>query len=368
MQVVELAGLGPAPLAGQLLADLGAAVTVIDRASAAQDSTDVNRRGKRSIALNLKADAGRAMALRLIANADALIEGFRPGVMEKLRLGPADCHAVNPRLIFTRITGWGQDGPLARRAGHDLTYLALSGALAAIGPEAGQPVPPLNLVADYGGGTMFALFGLLAALHERQISGRGQVVDAAMLDGVVAMTGIFHAFAASGEWTSQRASNLLDGGAPFYRCYGTRDGKSVAFAALEPQFFAEFCRIAGLDPAWTGRQYDRAQWPALGALLERLFASRDRDEWDRLFADSDACVAPVLTFDEVAAYPHNAARGLLVEGGDMAQPAPAPRFSRTPAAPPPAPGAAGQDRDALLAELGSTAEQIGALVDEGTLT
>lgn len=368
LTIVELAGIGPAPLAGQLLADLGAAVTVIDRASAAPDATDVNRRGKSSVALNLKSDAGRAVALRLIAGADALVEGFRPGVMEKLGLGPADCHAVNPRLVFTRLTGWGQDGPLARRAGHDLTYLALSGALAAIGPASGQPVPPLNLVADYGGGTMFALFGLLAALCERQASGQGQVVDAAMLDGVVAMTGIYHAFAARGELSMKRESNLLDGGAPFYRCYATRDGKSVAFAALEPQFFAEFCRIVGLDAGWPLRQYDRAEWPALVSLLESLFASRDRDDWDSLFAGSDACVAPVLTFDEVAAHPHNAERGLLLDRLGTAHPAPAPRFSRSPAAEPRAPGAAGQDRDRVLAALGYTPAEIGALADAGAFT
>ena len=368
LKLVEMAGLGPCPLAGQLMADLGAEVVVIDRKSAPADPTDVNRRGKQSVALNLKSADGLAAARRIIAQADILIEGFRPGVMEKLGLGPADCHAINPALIFGRMTGWGQQGPLAMTAGHDINYLSLSGALGAIGTEDGPPVPPLNLVADYGGGTMFLIFGVLAALYERGQSGKGQVVDAAMVDGVPAMMGLIHQWLARGHWGQGRESNLLDGGAPFYRCYATSDGRALSVGPLEPQFFAELVALAGLPPEHRADQNDPGTWPDRRALYAQVFARKTRDDWMAIFAGSDACVAPVLDWDEVEAHPHNAARGTFVRVGGVMQAAPAPRFDRTPAATPAAPGAPGQETDQVLSRLGYDAKTLAALRKAGALT
>lgn len=352
LKLVEMAGLGPCPLAGQLMADLGAEVVVIDRKSAPVNPAEVNRRGKRSVALNLKSPEGLEAAQRLIARADILIEGFRPGVMEKLGLGPQACHAENPGLIFGRMTGWGQQGPLAMTAGHDINYLSLSGALGAIGPADSPPVPPLNLVADYGGGTMFLIFGVLAALYERSRSGKGQVVDAAMVDGVPAMMGLLHQWMAQGQWGQGRETNLLDGGAPFYRCYATKDGRALSVGPLEPQFFAELVTLAGLPPEHRSDQNAPATWPERRALYAQVFASKTRDEWMATFDGSDACVAPVLDWDEVEHHPHNAARGTFIRVDGVMQAAPAPRFDRTPAAAPKSPGAAGQDTSAILRELG----------------
>ncbi|MGR3507190.1 MAG: CaiB/BaiF CoA transferase family protein [Paracoccaceae bacterium] len=368
LKIVEMAGLGPCPLAGQLLADLGAEVVVIDRKSAAADPTEVNRRGKHSVALNLKSPLGLDAARRLIGQADILIEGFRPGVMEKLGLGPSDCHEINPRLIIGRMTGWGQTGPLAMTAGHDINYLALSGALGAIGAADGPPVPPLNLVADYGGGTMFLIFGVLAALFERGKSGRGQVVDAAMVDGVPAMMGLIHQGLAQGWWRKGREGNMLDGGAPYYRCYVTKDGRALSVGPLEPQFFAELVELAGLPAAHCHDQTDPATWADRRALYAQVFARKTRDEWMEIFAGSDACVAPVLDWDEVEHHPQTAARGTFVRVGGVMQAAPAPRFDRTPAAAPAAPGAAGQDTDAILSALGYDAAELARLRDEGVLT
>ncbi|OAN68503.1 carnitine dehydratase [Rhodobacteraceae bacterium EhC02] len=368
LRLVEMAGLGPCPLAGQLLADLGAQVVVIDRAAAPADPTDVNRRGKQSVALNLKSADGLDAARRLIARADILIEGFRPGVMEKLGLGPQECHALNPGLIIGRMTGWGQEGPLSMTAGHDINYLALSGALGAIGPADGPPIPPLNLVADYGGGAMFLVFGVLAALYERERSGRGQVVDAAMVDGVPAMMGLIHQWLARGHWGQAREANLLDGGAPFYRCYATRDGRALAVGPLEPQFFAQLVDLAGLPPEHKADQNDPATWPDRRAAYARVFASKTRDEWTAIFAGSDACVAPVLDWDEVEHHPHNAARGTFLRVGDVLQAAPAPRFDRTPADTPSIPGAPGQDTDRILSELGYADADIARLRAAGALT
>ena len=365
LQVVEFAGLGPAPLAGQLLADLGARVDVIDRASGAADVTDVNRRGKRSIALNLKSEAGRAVAHQMLAQADILIEGFRPGVMERLGLGPADCPE---RLIYGRITGWGQEGPLALRAGHDLTYLALSGALSLMGPADRPPAPPLNLVADYGAGTMFLLFGVLSALVERGVTGKGQVVDAAMVDGVPAMMGLLHGIIAQGGWSETRDANWLDGGAPFYRCYTCADGRHVAVGALEPQFYAALLDGLSLSHQALPEQNDKAHWPAMHARFEAVFATRTRDEWAAIFEEKDACVAPVLSIAEAAAHPHLAARSTYVQRDGVLQSGPAPRFSHTPPAlttPPEAPGSA---TDAILAALGHDASAIAALRADGALT
>ncbi|WP_026756232.1 CaiB/BaiF CoA transferase family protein [Sediminimonas qiaohouensis] len=367
LKVIEMAGLGPCPLAGQLLADLGADVVVIDRASAPADTTDVNRRGKRSIALNLKAQEGLALARDLIANADIVIEGFRPGVMEKLGLGPADCHAENPGLVFGRMTGWGQEGPLAMTAGHDLNYLSLSGALGAMGRADDVPVPPLNLVADYGGGSMFLLLGVLSALFERSRSGQGQVVDAAMVDGVPAMMGLIHQWLARGDWTKERENNLLDGGAPFYRCYATRDGRAISVGPLEPQFFAELVRLAGLPPEHLEDQNDRATWADRRALYAQVFARKTRDEWIEIFDGTDACVAPVLDWDEVEQHPHNAARGTFTRVGGVMQAAPAPRFDRTPPGAPAPPRAPGGDADSILQGLNMDADDVARLRGDGVI-
>jgi alpha-methylacyl-CoA racemase len=357
LKTVEFAGLGPAPLAGQMLADLGADVVVIDRATAPVDRTDVNRRGKRSIVLNLKSQAGRAAALALIAASDIVIEGFRPGVMERLGLGPDDCPDT---VIYGRMTGWGQAGPLAQVAGHDITYLASTGVLSMMGPPGAPPSPPMNLVADYGGGTMFLLYGILAAVIERGVSGKGQVVDAAMIDGVPAMMGLIHMMMAQGAWRAERGANWLDGGAPFYRCYACADGGYVAVGALEPQFYALLLAGLGLAQADLPDQNDRASWPAMHARFEAVFASRSRDDWAATFADTDACVAPVLSLIEAAKQPHLAARGTYVAPGGVRQAAPAPRFGRSEPRAPAPPTAPGADTDAILSELGLDAAKIRA--------
>lgn len=368
LKVVEMAGLGPCPLAGQLLADHGADVVVIDRASRKPDPRDVNHRGKRSVAVNLKSEAGVEVARKLIAQADVLIEGFRPGVMEKLGLGPEECLTLNPRLIYGRMTGWGQDGPLAHTAGHDLNYLSITGALHAMGRKGEPPVPPLNLAADYGGGTMFLLFGVLMALYERSSSGKGQVLDVAMSEGVPAMMGLLHSMLAQGFWSPQRDSNMLDGAAPYYRCYETKDAKFLSVGAIEPQFYAELVQLAGLPEADRSTQNDRGIWPDRAEAYAALFRTKTRDEWVKIFDGSDACVAPVLGWDELEDHPQNAARGTFLRVGDVMQAAPAPRLDRTPAGRPTAPGARGEDNTAVLSELGYSAEDIAAFVDGGVLT
>ena len=364
LKVVEFCGLGPGPLAGQLLADLGAHVTVIDKRSAEADPTDINRRGKRSIALDLKSGAGRAVARAIIAQADILIEGFRPGVMERLGLGPQDCPDT---LVYGRVTGWGQTGPLAQRAGHDLTYLAVSGVLSMIGPQGAPPVPPLNLVADYGGGSMMLIFGILSAVIERQVTGKGQVVDAAMVDGVPALMGLIHGMIAAGRWGPERGANWLDGGAPFYRCYTCADGRYVAVAALEPQFYAELLAGLGLEAADLPDQNDATHWPQMHERFETIFASAPMAHWAALFEGTDACVAPVLTLDEAAAHPHMAQRGTYVQDGPL-QAAVAPRLSGMPGARPALPGAAAADAEAILKQLGYDAAQVAALRKDGVLT
>jgi alpha-methylacyl-CoA racemase len=365
LTIVEFAGLGPAPLAGQLLADLGAHVIVVDRKSAPPDPTDINRRGKRSIALNLKTPEGLEAAKRLIENADILIEGFRPGVMERLGLGPQDCPE---RLIYGRMTGWGQTGPWSDTAGHDINYLAMTGVLRAFGPGDGPPVAPLNLVADYGGGTMFLLFGLLAAVIERGVSGRGQVVDAAMVDGVPAMMGLIHGLLAQGRWRTEREANWLDGGAPYYRSYACSDGKFIAVGALEPQFFAELVTRAGLAETDLAAQDDTAAWPDERTRFAAVFAQRTRDEWAAIFEGSDACVAPVLEFAEAARHPVNTARGVFYEAAGVTQASPAPRFSRSAPSRPGPPKSPGADAGEILADLGYSAQDIAKLRAKGALT
>ncbi len=368
LKVIEMAGIGPCPLAGQLLADLGAEVIVIDRVSTPADPTEINRRHKRSIALNLKSPEGLKAAQQLIAQADVLIEGFRPGVMEKLGLGPDVCLSVNPKLIYGRMTGWGQTGPLAQTAGHDLNYLAITGALHPIGAADQPPVPPLNLAADYGGGTMFLLLGILAALYERNTSGQGQVIDAAMVDGVPAMMGLLHTWFARQWWTTERESNFLDGGAPFYRCYTTADNKYLSVAPLEPHFFKELLAKAGIPAEHHASQYHKDNWPERSQEYATIFRQKTLAEWLAIFEGSDACVAPVLDFNEVEAHPHNAARGSFVRVENVLQSAPAPRFSRTPAKTPIAPTAAGADTDNVLAELGYSPAQIATMRANGALT
>jgi alpha-methylacyl-CoA racemase len=337
IRAIEFAGIGPAPYAGMLLADLGADILRIERAETPElfplQNAPVDR-GRRTLTLDLKNPDAVALCFRIIEKADVLIEGFRPGAMERLGLGPEAALSRNPRLIYGRMTGWGQEGPLAKTAGHDLTYLALTGVLEAIGPEAGPPVPPLNLIGDMGGGGAFLVIGILAALLERQRSGQGQVIDAAILDGTVSQLAIILGLRAGGLWNGARGQNLLDGGAPFYRTYRCLDGKFIAVAALEPKFFAALLERLGLDPAaLLPRQYDRAQWPQMLREFEAIFAARTRDEWVSHFEDADACAAPVLSFEEAASHPHNKARGTFIEEDGALQPPAAPRFSRPAIAP-----------------------------------
>nr|WP_205964366.1 CaiB/BaiF CoA-transferase family protein [Ramlibacter agri] len=331
LRVVEFAGIGPGPFACMLLSDLGADVVTVARPGEQRGGGPVFGRGRRQVQCDLKDAAARAEVLELLAQADVLVEGFRPGVMERLGLGPDDLAQRNPRLVYARMTGWGQSGPLAEAAGHDINYIAITGALHAIGPTGGAPVPPLNLVGDFGGGSLYLVTGILAALHERQASGRGQVVDAAITDGTLSLMSYYAQAALRGQFREQRGSNLLDGGAPFYGTYETADGQHVALGAIEPQFFAELGERIGLDPAWRAAQMDRERWPALRAELERIFRSRTRAQWVDLLEGSDACFAPVLALSEARAHPHNLARESFVEVDGVTQPAPAPRFSRTPA-------------------------------------
>jgi alpha-methylacyl-CoA racemase len=316
-----------------LLSDMGADVVTIERpGKTLGDRTNLAGRGRSVVCMDLKDHAARAPLLALLASADVLVEGFRPGVMERLGLGPEVLTAHNPRLIYGRMTGWGQHGPLAHTAGHDIGYVALSGALHAIGPPGGPPVPPLNLVGDYGGGSLYLIAGILAALHERTRSGLGQVIDAAITDGVLSLMTQCVANSIRGQFTDRRGTNRLDGGAPFYAVYETSDARHVAIGALEPTFFNLLCERIGVAPALRDAQDDSARRPALRAELARIFASRTRAEWQALLEDSDACFAPVLTLGEAAAHPHHVARQTFVTVDGVAQPAPAPRFSRTPSA------------------------------------
>ncbi|WP_299146669.1 CaiB/BaiF CoA-transferase family protein [uncultured Tateyamaria sp.] len=364
LKVVEFAGLGPAPLAGQLLADLGAQVTVIDRATSPAQPEDVNRRGKRSIALNLKSETGLAIARAMIADADILIEGFRPGVMERLGLGPAACP---DRLIYGRMTGWGQEGPLAHTAGHDITYLAQTGVLSLLATADAPPRPPLNLVADYGGGTMFLVYGVMAAVIERGVTGRGQVVDAAMIDGVPAMMGLIHTLMAQGQWRAPGA-NWLDGAAPFFRCYRCSDGRDMAVGALEPQFYAQLLEGLGVGAGDVPPQMDESTWPRVCAQFAAIFASKPQSHWTQVFAGTDACVAPVLTMEEAAVDAHLAQRGTYTVVDGVLQAGIAPRMSSMSGAPARAPTGPGAQANAILAELGYEATAIAALRAAGDVT
>jgi len=372
LKVIEMVGLGPVPLCAMLLADHGAEVIRIDRPGATgalglPPRYDVAARGRRSLAIDLRKPGAVDVVLDLVAQADVLLEGFRPGVMERLGLGPETCLARHPRLVYGRMTGWGQSGPLAHAAGHDINYVALSGALHAIGRVGQAPVPPLNYVGDYGGGAMLLAFGVLAALYEAQRSGRGQVVDAAMTDGAALLSAMFYGLKAAGAWTNERGANLLDSGAHFYDTYRCADGKYVAVGAIEPQFHAELLAHLGLDAAQFERPLDPARWPQYRQRLAAVFATRTRDEWCAVLEGSDACFAPVLDWDEAPKHPHNVARGTFVEIDGVVQPAPAPRFSRSAAATPQAPVAAGHDSQAALRDWGIDEGRIAALRDAGAI-
>src|ERR1700752_1857034 len=354
LRVIELAGIGPGPHAAMLLGDLGADVARVERPGkgpgpATEPGRDYLLRNRRSVAANLKSEKDRDLVLRLIAKADVLIEGFRPGVTERLGLGPLDCAKVNERLIYARMTGWGQTGPRSQQAGHDINYISLNGVLHSIGRAGERPVPPLNLGGDFGGGAMFLLVGILAALWERQNSGKGQVVDAAMIDGSSVLVQMMWAMRAMGMWTDERGTNMLDTGAPYYDTYQCADGRYVAVGAIEPQFYAAMLAGLGLDAADLPKQNDRARWLELRAVLTETFASRDRDHWAKVFAESDACVTPVLAFGEVHTEPHITERNPFYEVNGSLQPLPAPRFSRT-ASDTPRPAAPATDIEAILTD------------------
>lgn len=323
-RIIELAGIGPGPYAGMLLADMGAEVIVVNRPGLMIPS--VHDRGKTSIAIDLRQPEGAEVLLDLVARSDALIEGLRPGVVERLGVGPDDCHAVNEKLVYGRMTGWGQTGPWAKTAGHDLNYISITGALGGMGEAGKPPLPPLNLIGDYGGGTMFLVTGMLAALLQAEKTGKGEIVDAAMIDGVNSMMSMFHSLAGLGQWRPNRESNLLDGGMPFYRCYETSDQKFMAVGCIEPQFFAEFLSLLEIDPDDFGGQMERSQHADQHARLEALFKTKTRDEWAEIFDGTDACTTPVLDYTEAPAHPQNAARGGLKQVGPFTHPRSAPVF------------------------------------------
>jgi alpha-methylacyl-CoA racemase len=364
LRVLEFEAIGPAPFGAMMLADMGADVLLVDRAEDARLGFgrdrwyDVMMRGRRSVTLNLKSTDGAEAARRLAERADVVIEGFRPGVMERLGLGPEALLERNPRLVYARMTGWGQQGPLAARAGHDINYIALIGALHAIGRPGEAPVPPLNLVGDFGGGGMLLAFGIACAVIEARSSGRGQVVDTAMVDGAALLATMFNGMLAAGTWSEKRGVNALDGGAPWYDTYRTRDGKFVAIGAVEPKFYVELIERLGLAGAGLPTQHDRARWPELRLAIGNAFAAKTRDEWCAVFDGSDACFAPVLTFSEAQGHPHALARDAYQRVGRIDQPAAAPRFSRTPGATRGAPPERGEHGRDALADWGWTAAEI----------
>lgn len=385
-RIVELAGIGPAPFAGMMLADMGAEVLRVDRAASVVDpapagpgghqrgpipAVDVLGRGRRSVGVDLKAPEGREAVLRLVAVADGLVEGFRPGVTERLGLGPEDCAASNRRLVYGRMTGWGQDGPYASMAGHDINYIALAGTLAMIGRPGEPPTPPVNLVGDFGGGGMLLAFGMVCGLLEAARSGQGQVVDTAMIDGAALLAAMVWGFHSAGAW-GERGTNLLDGGAWYYGAYETSDGGYVSFGSLEPQFYAELLRITGLADDVDGKgpvpaQGDRSSWPAMRDRLAAIVATKTRDEWCSRFEGTDTCFAPVLSMDDAGQHPHMAGRGVLVEVDGVVQPAPAPRLSRTPGAIAGPPARPGQHTEQALIDWGFSDSDIAELRSSGAV-
>ncbi|GAA6150303.1 CaiB/BaiF CoA-transferase family protein [Pseudooceanicola nitratireducens] len=374
LRIIELAGIGPGPFAGMMLADHGAEVIRIERIGSGKagpevaPDKDILLRSRKTIELDLKNPASQEVLLDLVRKADGLIEGFRPGVIERLGLGPDFLHAANPRLVIGRMTGWGQTGPMAHMAGHDLNYIAISGALHGVGRKGEKPVVPLNLFGDFGGGGMVLAFGMLAALHHAKATGEGQVVDAAMTDGSALLTAMIQTFRQIGIWQDDRGVNLLDGGAHFYDTYETKDGKYVSIGAIEPQFYARLLDLLGLtdDPAYA-RQMEAGDWDQMRDGLTRIFRTRTRDEWDELLMGSDACYAPVLSLTEAPDHPHNTARGTFTTAGGIVQPGPAPRYSRSPTVPPEM-FQNRLDTDDVLAEIGYDTDRIRRLRDEGAIS
>ncbi|HZM29695.1 MAG TPA: CaiB/BaiF CoA-transferase family protein [Acidimicrobiales bacterium] len=371
--VIEIAGIGPGPYCGMMLADMGADVIRIDRAGSVQGGdperppADFLARGRRSVGVDLKSPDGVEVVLSLVEKADALIEGFRPGVTERLGIGPDDCLARNPRLVYGRMTGWGQEGPYASTAGHDINYISLAGALDPIGRAGQPPTPPLNLVGDFGGGGLLLAFGIVTGLLEARASGQGQVIDAAMVDGAASLMTMTHSLRAMGIWNDERGTNMLDTGAHFYDVYETSDGRYVSIGSIEPQFYAELLRLTGLEGEDLPWQQDRSQWPAMKERLAAIFRTRTRDEWCAAMEGTDVCFAPVLGIPEAYEHPHNVARGTFVEVAGFRQPGPAPRFSRTApevSGPPPH---AGQHTDEVLSGAGFDAERIAKLRETGAI-
>ncbi len=375
LRVIEIAGIGPGPFAAMLLSDLGAEVIRVERAAAVRGavpdkpSGDVSLRGRRNVAIDLKHPDGVATLLDLVGSADALIEGFRPGVMERLGIGPDECLARNPKLVFGRMTGWGQDGPYAQAAGHDINYISLAGALAHFGRAGGPPVPPLNMVGDFGGGGMFLALGVVAAMLEAKGSGQGQVVDAAMVDGTAILMTMFWSFRAAGIFDEhQRGTNLLDTGAHFYDVYECGDGRYISIGSIEPQFYAELMRLTGLEgDDQFARQMDATQWPELKVRIAELFKTKTCDEWCELMEMTDVCFAPVLTMTEAAEHPHNVDRQTFIELGGVTQPAPAPRFSRTTPTVGQLPAHPGQHSREVLIDWGVAADRVETLLESGAV-
>ena len=364
-RVIELAGIGPGPFCGMMLSDMGAEVIRVDRIGGGR-GRDVLARNRRSIAIDLKRPEGVEVVLKLVETADGLFEGFRPGVTERLGLGPEECMARNAKLVYGRMTGWGQDGPIAHAAGHDINYIGLAGALHAIGEPGGKPVPPLNLIGDFGGGGMLLAFGLVCGMLEASRSGKGQVVDAAMVDGAASLMAMFFSMAGRG-FKDQRGSNMLDGGAHFYNTYETKDGKYVCVGSIEPQFYAELVEKAGVDAAKFDAQMDAGQWDSFKEELAAVFKGKTRDEWCRIMEGSDVCFAPVLSILEAPDHPHNRQRQTFVEIDGVTQPAPSPRFSRTQAEIAGAARAPGEDTRSVLADLGLAQGEVSALEEQGVV-
>ena len=368
-QITELAGIGPGPFCGMMLADMGAEVIRVDRAgSSNRRNIDVLNRGRKSIAVDLKSPAGKELVLKLCESADGLFEGFRPGVTERLGIGPEECLGRNEKLVYGRMTGWGQDGPMASAAGHDINYIALSGALGAIGNKGGKPVPPLNLVGDFGGGGMLLAFGMVCGMLEAQKSGKGQVVDSAMVDGAATLMSMFFTMRAAGIWKDERASNMLDGGAHFYDTYETSDGGYISLGSIEPQFYALLVEKAGLDAEDFSAQMDQSRWPEFKEKLTTVFKSKTRDEWCDIMEGSDVCFAPVLGLGEVADHPHNKARETFVEMDGVVQPAPSPRFNRTKPALTHSSRIPGQDGREVLLGAGLSDSEVDELISQKVVT
>ena len=373
VRVIELAGIGPGPFCGMMLADQGAEVIQVDRIAAvrggdpARPPGNVNGRGRRSIGVDLKSPEGVETVLRLVEGADMVFEGFRPGVAERLGVGPDDCLARNPAIVYGRMTGWGQDGPYSSMAGHDINYIALAGVLAHIGRSDSGPVPPMNLVGDFGGGGMYLAYGMVCALLEARNSGKGQVVAAAMVDGAASLMSFIHGMLASGFHSPERGTNLLDTGAHFYDVYECADGGWISLGSIEPQFYAELLDKLGLDAERFGKQNDRDLWPELSAEIAAVVRMKTRDEWDAILEGSDVCYAPVLTVDEAIRHPHNVARGTFIDVGGITQPGPAPRLSRTPGEVRRPPAHAGQHTDEVLSEAGFDDDEVAALRAAGAV-